>query len=251
MPVLSVKNLSKHFHKPVLNQISFSLNSGEVLCLLGANGSGKTTILQSILGLIPVETGDISFFNQQRLSSLVLKRIGFLPECTSFYPHLTGEELLLFYAQLTAKLTSKDLKSKVSHLLKKLHLYARKDCKLKTYSKGMLQKIGIAQALVHDPDILLLDEPFAGGLDMDSRFLLQEILQSAVQNGTSILFSTHDLSDMLSLCHRVIFLKDQKVQYRGSLDKFLNQFSQKRNVAIREDLNNYLFVEKKLANLLK
>ena len=238
--MLEVKNLKKRFkeslfspEKKVLHQIDFSVSKTAATGFLGANGSGKTTTLKCVLGLIPVDSGEISFFEGKSLSRAVLKKIGFLPEQPYFYDYLTGEELLLFYGQLSASLTFADLKARARSLLKKLGIYEAKDRKIRTYSKGMLQKVGMAQALIHDPEFVILDEPMAG-LDPDSRIYVGELIQSLVKQGKTIFFSSHLLYDVERLCSNLVVLKEGRVAYAGSVQELLDRIRGRRQIIYTE-----------------
>ena len=240
MSLLEVKNLQKNFkeglfsvEKKVLNQISFSIPKAMATGFLGANGSGKTTTLKCLLGLIPFNAGEVSFFDGRSLCRNVLKKVGFLPEQPYFYDYLTGEELLIFYGRLSTSLTLSDLKSKARSLLKKLDIYEAKDRKIRTYSKGMLQKVGIAQALIHNPELVILDEPMAG-LDPDSRLYVGELIQSLVGQGTTVFFSSHLLYDVERLCKNLVVLNKGKVAYAGSVQKLLDRIKGRRQIVYME-----------------
>lgn len=250
MSVLSVQNLTKSFQQTILNQINFTIEKASITGFLGANGSGKTTTFKCVLGLVPFEKGKVLFFDQQLLSRSVLQRVGFLPEQPCFYTYLTGEELLMFYGQLTLKTKFAILKSRVRALLKKLDLYSVKDHRLHTYSKGMLQKIGIAQALVHTPELVILDEPLAGGLDLEGRLCVKELLQHQVQNGMSVFFSTHQISDVEELCHHLVVLKNKTVHYTGSAATWFHHLSQQWGIDVIAERFRRQKLEKKFATIL-
>ena len=250
MSILTVKNLKKTFkenvfstEKKVLEKIDFSINTNVTTGFLGTNGSGKTTTLKCLLGLIPIDSGEISFFDGQALSKPVLRKIGFLPEQPYFYDYLTGEELLLFYGQLSTSLKRVDLKSKVGNLLKQLGIYEEKDRKIKHYSKGMLQKVGLAQALVHDPEFVILDEPMAG-LDPDSRVYVGELIQNLIKQGKTVFFSSHLLYDVERLCTDLVILKDGKVAYFGTVQKLLDRIKSRRQITYMDkDQRHTIFTE--------
>ena len=236
MKVLEVKNLKKKFkenafskEKIVLSQIDFSISEGIITGFLGTNGSGKTTTLKCLLGLISVDAGEVSFFDRQPLSRSVLKKVGFLPEQPYFYDYLTGEELLVFYGQLSTRLKKADLKSRARSLLKKLGIYEAKDRKIRTYSKGMLQKVGVAQALVHDPEFVILDEPMSG-LDPDSRMYVGELIKDLAKDGKTVFFSSHLLYDVERLCKNLVVLKSGRVAYEGSVAELLYRIEGRRHI---------------------
>ena len=218
--VLQVQDLEKSFKKSVfskeqkiLQDLSFSLFKGEVTGFLGANGSGKTTALKCILGLMSYDKGEICFFEEDSrvagrfcpLSRSVLKRVGFLPEEPCFYDYLTAEELLIFYGRLSSSLKTADLKCKIEHWLKKLGIYGAKDQKIRTFSKGMLRKVGLIQAFMLEPELLILDEPLAG-LDPDSREQASHLIQDHAQSGGTVFFSSHLLVDVRKICDKLVTL---------------------------------------------
>lgn len=261
MSVLQVKNLKKSFkdglfslekelekglkspEKKVLEQIDFSISKGVTAGFLGINGSGKTTTLKCILGLIPVDSGEVSFFDGKPLSKSVLKKVGFLPEQPYFYDYLTGEELLIFYGRLSTSMKLPDLKDKARDLLKKLGIYEAKDRKIRAYSKGMLQKVGIAQALVHNPEFVILDEPMAG-LDPDSRLYVGDLIQDMAKQGTTVFFSSHLLHDVERLCQDLVVLKNGKVAYSGSVQDLLDRIKGRRQIIYtKKGQKHTIFVE--------
>ncbi len=241
MPILDVKDLKKSFkegvfspEKKVLSGVSFSIDREATTGFLGVNGSGKTTTLKCVLGLIKPDQGDISFFDQLPLSRTVLERVGFLPEHPCFYEFLTGEELLIFYGRLCTSMKWADIKSRARSLLKQLNLYDAKDQKIKVYSKGMLQRVGLAGALIHEPEFIVLDEPMAG-LDPDGRFYVGELIQNMAQKGITIFFSSHLLYDVERLCKNLVVLKNGSVAYEGPVQNLLDQIEGKRQIMYSQD----------------
>ena len=167
--ILSVRNLKKSyrkgaFGKPVnaLKGVSFDVQAGSITGFLGANGAGKTTTIKCLLGLSLPDSGEVRFFGSPELTADSKRRIGFLPERPYFYEYLTGREFLKFYGQLSARISSSELNQRIDNLLKRVGLQFAGDRQLRGYSKGMLQRVGIAQALVHRPDFIILDEPMTG-----------------------------------------------------------------------------------------
>ena len=245
--VLQIEKLKKTFKKDwpssvkteVLKGLSFSIQKGVVTGFLGTNGSGKTTTMKCVLGLIPFEGGKVSFFDNQSLCADVLKKIGFLPEQPYFYDYLTGEELLVFYGRLSVSTSVAELKSRARALLKKLDLYHAKDRKIRNYSKGMLQKVGLAQALIHEPEFVILDEPMAG-LDPDGRLCVAELIQELSKKGTTVFFSSHLLYDVERLCSDLVVLKGGQSVYSGSVQKLLDQMKgQQREIVYWEKGKEY------------
>jgi ABC-2 type transport system ATP-binding protein len=224
--VLEVRDLKKTFKSgfiprpvTVLKGVSFKLPRGSVTGFLGANGAGKTTTIKCILQLIFSDSGTIQFFDGQELSSEVLKKIGFLPERPYFYSYLTGKEFLNFYGRLSG---TPDLNSRIDGLLKRVGLEHARDRLLKDFSKGMLQRIGIAQALMHRPELVIFDEP-QSGLDPDGRIEVANIIRETAKEGTTIFFSSHLLPDAEKLCDRLVVMKQGKICYEGATRDLLQQ----------------------------
>lgn len=232
MSVLKVENLIKSYKKGfiprpfrVLHGVNFSLEQGAITGFLGGNGAGKTTTLKCILGLAFPDSGSVEYFGQPFLDRETKKRIGFLPERPYFYEHLTGEEFLQFYGQLSFRIKKADLKERIDRLMKRVDLLHARDRKLRNYSKGMLQKIGVAQALIHDPELVILDEPVSG-LDPDGRFYLSEIIRETAREGRTVFFSSHLLNDAEKLCERLVIMKAGRVTYEGRTDAFLEKMGE-------------------------
>lgn len=227
MNVLTVKDLKKSYKRGfiprptmVLKGLSFSVPSGSITGFLGGNGAGKTTTMRCMLGLDFADSGEVLFFGSP-LNEAIKRKIGFLPERPYFYEHLTGREFLQFYARLSSSWNRKVLDSRIDELLKRVDLHFAKDRPLRNYSKGMLQKIGVAQALIHDPELVILDEPMSG-LDPDGRMYLSEIIVETAKRGPAVFFSSHLLNDMERLCQRLVVLKDGQCIYEGTTDSLLD-----------------------------
>lgn len=227
--VLSVHGLKKKFRRgfsrravEALKGVSFDIPAGTVTGFLGANGAGKTTCIKCLLELAFADEGEVQFFGETGLSENARARIGFLPERPYFYEYLTGREFLRFYGELSRRLTRKDLNSRASELLKRVGLDHAGDRPLRSYSKGMLQRIGIAQALIHRPDFIILDEPMTG-LDPDGRFEVREIIRETARQGTTVFFSSHLLPDAELLCDRLVILKEGELVYEGSTADLLGR----------------------------
>ena len=226
MKVLQVENLVKTYKKgfkrtaPILKSISFNIEAGRVTGFLGSNGAGKTTTLKCLLDLALPDSGKIVFFEKGALTPELKEQIGFLPERPYFYEYLTGEEFLRFYGQLSTNLKAADLNERIKVLLKKVNLSHAGGRALRTYSKGMLQRIGMAQALVHEPKFIILDEPMAG-LDPDGRIEMYKIIEETAKTGAAVFFSSHLLNDAESLCHNLVILKHGEVAYTGPTNALL------------------------------
>lgn len=222
MEVLSVKGLRKTFRSGVLSKktevlkgIDFSVEAGKTTGFLGANGAGKTTSIKCVLNLIFPDDAEISYFGEKELTSEVKRRIGFLPERPYFYDYLTGFEFLKFYGQISTPLTQHELDQRIDQLLHRVNLVHARDRALRDYSKGMLQRVGVAQALIGDPDFVILDEPMSG-LDPDGRHEVSEIIKETAHEGTAVFFSSHLLHDVERLCENLVVLKHGQLVYQGN-----------------------------------
>lgn len=208
----------------VLKGLSFSVPSGTITGFLGANGAGKTTTMRCVLGLDYPDSGLVEMFGKP-FSLESKRRIGFLPERPYFYEHLTGVEFLEFYARLSSSWKRNVLRDRILSLLRSVDLEFAKDRPLRAYSKGMLQKIGVAQALIHEPELVILDEPMSG-LDPDGRLALNEIILQTARRGPAVFFTSHLLHDTERLCERLVVLKDGVSIYEGSTEALLDQGGQ-------------------------
>ncbi len=240
MNVLQVQSLNKSFSTgfrtsvQVLNNVSFEVKEGVVTGFLGANGAGKTTTLKCIFDLIRPTSGEVLFFGNQAFDLNVRKKIGFLPERPYFYEYLTGFEFLKFYGDLIDEMTKSELVSRIMEVLEKVDLIEAKDRALRDYSKGMLQRIGIAQTILGRPKLIVLDEPMAG-LDPDGRAKLSQLIREVASEGTSVFFSSHLLHDVESLCKELVILKKGQIVYTGSLDSFLSRMDSGFEVVTEND----------------
>jgi ABC-2 type transport system ATP-binding protein len=239
--VLNVRALKKSFRKGVsgkpvnaLKGISFEVPAGSITGFLGANGAGKTTTIKCLLGLAFPDSGEITYFGSQSLSSEVKARIGFLPERPYFYDYLTGREFLRFYGDLSTQMRKADLRAKIDALLKRVGLDHAGDRPLRSYSKGMLQRVGIAQTLIHNPEFIILDEPMTG-LDPDGRYEVREIIRETAKEGTAVFFSSHLLPDAEQLCERLVILKLGELVYQGSMSELLGQVEVGYHVVSRKN----------------
>lgn len=227
--VLSVEGLQKSFKRGfiprrqnVLKGVSFHLKPGTITGFLGANGAGKTTTMKCVLGLSRPDGGTIGFFGNQPLTLAVKNRIGFLPERPYFYEYLTGEEFLRFYGQLSLRLSKNDLNARIIELLEMVGLSEARHRRLRAYSKGMLQKIGFAQAIIHRPELVILDEPVSG-LDPDGRAAIAELIRKIADEGAAVFFSSHLMHDAERLCEGLVILREGKVLYQGATGGFLDR----------------------------
>ncbi len=228
MNILEVKNITKKFRsdfykKPqtVLKGITFNVEQGQFVGFIGPNGAGKTTSIKCILEFVFADSGEIKFFGE-KLNLEHKKRIGFLPERPFFQEFLTGIEFLKLHWNLTG-LPSEQFKEQAEIVLEQVKLSHAKDKKLKDYSKGMLQRIGIAQALITKPEFLILDEPMSG-LDPDGRILIKQILKLLIEKKMTVLMSSHLLEDVEELCDYLVIVHSGVVEYSGRTDIFKKDF---------------------------
>ncbi len=207
----------KKFH--ILNDITLSAEKGEIYGFLGPNGAGKTTTIKCILGLIFPDSGQISIDGQKAPSRTTRNKLGYLPEHPYFYDYLTPMELLSFTGRLF-NIPKKQLDEKSRQLLLRVGLKGKEDIKLRKFSKGMVQRLGMAQALVHDPDLLILDEPFSG-LDPIGRKEIRDIIIALKEAGKTIFFSSHILQDMEMIVDKVGIIRDGRVKKEGKLSELI------------------------------
>lgn len=210
--MLELRNLSKRFRGiTAVDGVSFSARSGEITGYLGPNGSGKSTTMKIIAGLIEPTGGSI-FYNGANVRHDIQafkQRLGYVPEEPHLYAHLSGIEFLTMVAELR-DLPSGAAQSTIPEMLQLLGLHADRHAAISAYSKGMRQKILLAAALLHNPDILLLDEPFSG-LDVGAALVLRGLLQELASRGKVILFSSHEFETVERVSSRVVILHNGKV----------------------------------------
>src|SRR5437016_5652469 len=199
-----------------LDDLNLTIGRGEVFGLLGPNGSGKSTTIKLLLGLIFPTRGGASVLGEPAGSTRINERIGFLPEESYLYRFLNGEETLKFYGRLF-KISSKDLKRRVPELLDIVGLDEKsRKRKLREYSKGMARRIGLAQALINNPDLILLDEPTTG-LDPIGTRAMEDLILSLKQQGKTVLLCSHLLADVQDVCDRITILFKGKMQTLGDV----------------------------------
>jgi len=226
-PAVAVHGLTKIFPVPfhptrgvlAVKDLSLRIEPGEVYGLLGPNGSGKSTTLKIILGLVSPTHGRTEIFGRD--SRLVESReaVGFLPENPYFYKYLSGAETLRFFGRLCG-MTGATLKSRINELLDLVGLNKARDRRLGTYSKGMLQRIGLAQALIHDPRLVVLDEPTAGVDPAGSREI-RDLIMDLKRRGITVLLSSHLLAQAQEICDRIGILADGVLVREGRLQELI------------------------------
>ncbi len=210
--ILELKEITKKYnHVPVVRKVSFKVRAGEILGYLGPNGAGKTTTVKILAGLVEPTNGCIYLDNQRvdRKMTGFKKRIGYLPEHSEIYTHLSGCEYLQLVGRLR-RMPEKLLNEKINGLMEQLGLAVDMHLPISSYSKGMKQKVLIAAALLHNPDILLLDEPLSG-LDISTTLVFKDILTRLAEMGKIIIYSSHILEVVEKICSRVIIIDRGKI----------------------------------------
>jgi len=226
--VLNIDNLCKAFKigfvpkkREILKGVSLSVEAGEIFGYLGPNGAGKTTTLKCVLSLIFPDRGKIEIFGHPSLSARAKERLGYLPENPYFYDYLTGAEFLDFYARLFG-LKKKEKEEKIDSLLRLVGMEKARDLQLRKFSRGMLQRVGLAQALINDPALLFLDEPL-GGLDPLGRKELRDIIVRLKKEGKTIFLCSHILQDIEMICDRVAIIVGGRVISQGALQSLISE----------------------------
>lgn len=209
----------------VLNNVSFKIQKGESVALVGANGAGKSTLIKIILGLVKASSGNIKVLGQEPGNAEALKRIGYLPEIPGFWGELSANEWLHHLGDLRS-IEPKETRKRCQKLLSLLGLSKRGTRTMGGYSKGMLQRTGIATALLHDPDFLILDEPMSG-LDPRAQEKLRIVIQRLREAGKTFLISSHALEDIRSFCDRVIVLERSQIVLDGPTNEVLKTLLEK------------------------
>lgn len=215
---LRVEYRSREFrqgNKVALAGLDLEVRAGEIFGFLGPNGAGKTTTMNVLLGFIPPTSGAASLFGIDVRQPIARQRIGYLPEMTYYYKFLTGEELLRFYAKIF-KLSRRDTDQRIAELLKLVELEHAAKRPIKSYSKGMQQRVGLAQALINNPDLLILDEP-TSGLDPLGRMKVREIIQRLKEQGKTVFFSSHELGEVETVCDRVGIVHQGELKAVGTV----------------------------------
>jgi ABC-2 type transport system ATP-binding protein len=210
--MLELKNVSKRFLSiPAVTDVSFTARAGEITGYLGPNGSGKSTTMKMIIGLIQMTAGEILFRGEPIGRDLIAwkRRTGYVPEEPYLYAHLSGIEYLVMVGQLRS-MDERDAKKRIEGLLRLFSLWGDRHAPISSYSKGMRQKVLLSAALMHNPELILLDEPFSG-LDVGTGLVLRSLIQELAARGKVVLFSSHELETVERLCAHVVILHRGKV----------------------------------------
>jgi ABC-2 type transport system ATP-binding protein len=218
--MLELRRVSKHFSGiPAVDDVSFSARPGEVTGYLGPNGSGKSTTMKMITGLIEMTLGEILFEGKPIQDDLIgyKRRMGYVPEEPYLYNHLSGTEYLTMVAQLR-DLPALESADRIDGMLRLFSLHDDRHASISSYSKGMRQKILLIAALMHNPQLILLDEPFSG-LDVGSALVLRSLIQELAARGKVVLFSSHELDTVERVCSHVVILHRGKVVADDSIER--------------------------------
>jgi ABC-2 type transport system ATP-binding protein len=236
MYAIEIQGLSKEYavgfwkkqRRPALKPLTLNVEAGETFGFLGPNGAGKTTTLKLLMGIIFPTAGSATILGKDLLDPEVKRKIGFLPEQPYFYDYLSAPELLDYYGQLSG-VPVELRKQRIADLLGRVGLSDVGNKQLRKFSKGMLQRVGIAQAIIHDPEVVFLDEPMSG-LDPVGRHEVRELIQSLKDQGKTIFFSTHILSDAEALCDRVAVIHKGELRGIGVVNDFRSNVAEKTEI---------------------
>lgn len=213
-PVIEVRNLVVEYgrgptaHRAV-NDISFEVHDGECVGFIGANGAGKSTTMKSLMGFLFPHSGSVRLFGNECGTVESRRRVGYLPEVALYYPFMKARELLELYGGLHG-LSREELRKRIPPMLDRVGLGGKGESLLKNFSKGMQQRLGIAQAIMADPDLLIFDE-LSSGLDPLGRHDLRDVLLELRRKGRTIFFSSHELTEVESLCDRVVMIHKGRI----------------------------------------
>jgi ABC-2 type transport system ATP-binding protein len=225
--MLEARLLTKHYAGiAVVDQVSFTIRPGEILGYLGPNGAGKSTTIKMLIGLIQPDLGHIFFGGRDVRDNLKAfqRRLGYVPEEPHLYPHLSGREYLQLVGRLRG-LARGPLESKMDELIRLFGLWEDRHSTLASYSKGMRQKILLSASLLHDPELLILDEPFSG-LDVNTAMVLRSLLKALAARGKMVLYSSHVLEVVEKVCDTVLILRKGRVVAHDSVARLRDLMSE-------------------------
>lgn len=249
--IVEIENLNKDYEVGfwkkrkvrALDNLNLQVEAGQIFGFLGGNGAGKTTTIKILMRLLFPTSGAAQILGRDISDVKMHARIGYCPENPYFYDYLTARELLVYFAELFG-INSAERKKRAEDLLARVGLNEKDwNKQLRKFSKGMLQRVGLAQALVNQPEIVFLDEPMSG-LDPIGRREIRELIADLREQGTTVFMSTHILSDIEALCDRVAILRGGKLAATGKLDELLQQSGEQQTFEINvkgvsaEELNN-------------
>jgi ABC-2 type transport system ATP-binding protein len=248
-PAIQIEGVTKDFSVGfrglklrAVDDLSLEIGTNEIFGLLGPNGSGKSTTIKIVLGLVKASKGMCRIFGLPSQSVSARRSVGYLPEAPSLYPYLTGSELVAYYARLCGVLPA-DLSTRVESTIELVDMKGASHRRVGTYSKGMLQRIGLAQALVHDPQLVVLDEPTAG-VDPMGTAVIAEIIRELKSRGKTILICSHLLAQIEDLCDRLAILHRGQLIRSGRVSSLLQDSNTQSFVVEQLSPQGRLAVEK-------
>lgn len=255
MPVISTKNLrkeysSKSFSKEkivALKDFSFEVNSGEIIGLLGPNGAGKTTLIKILLGIVFATDGEAKVFDQPISKEDYKKKVGYLPENHKYPNYLKGGQVLEYFGRLSG-LDENTIKTKSREYLTLFGIEKWDKTSIKKYSKGMMQRLGLAQSMMNDPELLFLDEP-TDGVDPVGRKHIRDVLLHYKSRGKTIFINSHLLSEVELICDRVAILNKGELIRQGTIDEITNTGNNYKFITsdLSDELSNSLLMQYKAA----
>lgn len=253
--MLKISHLSKTFDSlKAVDDISFDVGEGEIFGFLGPNGAGKTTTISMIAGLLKSDSGKIQIDNMDLKTDIqkIKKIMGVVPQEMAFYEELSAKENLLFWGQLQG-MGRKLLSERISYYIEKTGLTGRENEPLKKYSGGMKRRINLIIGLIHKPKLLLLDEPTIG-IDVQTKLNIYELIREAAKEGTTILYTTHNLKEAEELCHRIAIIDSGKILAFGTLEELIQIVGEKDIVlfsgSFKTDLASQVMLEYKDSEVL-
>jgi len=220
--MLEVKNVKKSFGSvTAVDGVSFTIQDGEIMGMIGQNGAGKTTTFRLILNFLTADQGEV-LWNGQPLKKSDYDIIGYLPEERGLYPKVTIEDQLIYFARLRGK-TKKEIRPLIDGWMEKFEVKGKKTDKVKTLSKGNQQKVQLISTLIHQPKLVILDEPFSG-LDPVNASLLEEGIKELKRNGSCVIFSSHNMNNVEDICDTLIMLRDGEMVLEGNVRDIREKF---------------------------
>jgi ABC-2 type transport system ATP-binding protein len=244
MKAIEVDSLSKVFIKKMtkrvqaLRDVSFAVAEGEVLGFIGPNGAGKSTTIKILMGLLRPDSGETAFYGRKSNNPVARQRVGYLAENPAYYEYLTPRELLRFVG-MNYSIPETALGEKIRQVLSLVELEQAADRPIRSLSKGMVQRIGLGQTLVHDPDLYVLDEPMSG-LDPLGRNLVVNVILDLKKRGKTVFFSTHIIHDVERICDSAVILQNGEVRFSGTITSVIDESFASYEVILRDQLQDKL-----------
>ena len=247
MTTIEIANLSKTYRGKkgakveALKDLTLTIESGEIFGFLGPNGAGKSTTIKTLMGLISPSSGSAKIMNVDVRSHLSRKQVGYLPENPAFYEYLTAEEYLAFVGA-AFRMPDPEIQKQSGRVLKLLELWDARKRAIRSYSKGMVQRLGLAQVLLHDPDVYILDEPMSG-LDPIGRALVKEIILELKRRGKCVFFSTHITADVETICDRVGIIIQGSLKSLEQVQSILTEGIEGYSIRLKTGAGEHLYKE--------